>query len=121
MNMNAIYYKVFPALAVVAGFCSGCVTEQKESGAVMLENYVNRYIWPAESLHVTDYSLSDDYLRIYIEGETVLMIICVFILKEKRFMGVLNLMSLPVNTGTHRITAKAYRAEMLSFMEQSLR
>ena len=29
MNMNAIYYKVFPALAVVAGFCSGCWTHHE--------------------------------------------------------------------------------------------
>lgn len=71
MNMNAIYYKLFPALAVAAGFCSGCVTEQKLDGTGILENYVNQYIWPAESLHVTDYSMSDDYLRINIEGEEV--------------------------------------------------
>ena len=71
MNMKAIYYKLFPVWAVAAGFCSGCVTEQKETGTVMLENYVNRYIWPAESLQIRDYSASDDYLRIYIEGEPV--------------------------------------------------
>lgn len=105
--MKAIYYKLFPVWAVAAGFCSGCVTEQKETGTGMLENYVNRYIWPAESLQIRDYSASDDYLRIYIEGETV-------------YVGP-QFDEFASQYGAHRITAKAYRAKILSFMEQSLR